>query len=73
MADYKDVVLRIYKAPSGQWAGVVLDDDDEEVGGVAGCSSPEDVEDAAYDAGFDFVRVEIMLAPCVKPLEGRLN
>ena len=43
--------LRIYKAPSGQWSGQLLDEDGVELAGVAGCSAPEDVEAEAQDAG----------------------
>lgn len=42
--------LRIYKAPSGQWSGQLLEDS-VELAGVAGCDTPEDVECAALDAG----------------------
>lgn len=42
--------LRIYQAPSGQWAGQLLDADGIELAGVAGCESAEDVEDAAQEA-----------------------
>lgn len=49
--------LRIYLAPSGQWAGILLDGD-EEIGRVAGCSGPDEVEEAAYNLGFDFSEVE---------------
>ena len=43
--------LRIYKAPSGQWSGQLLDEDGIELAGVAGCETAEDVEDEAQDAG----------------------
>ena len=43
--------LRIYKAPSGQWSGQLLDDDGVELAGVAGCATAEDVECEAQDAG----------------------
>ena len=43
--------LRIYQAPCGQWAGQLLDADGEELAGVAGCESAEDVEDAAHESG----------------------
>jgi len=41
--------LKIYKAPSGQWSGQLLDDD-----GVAGCETAEDVECEAQDAGLEY-------------------
>lgn len=46
--------LRIYKAPSGQWAGQLLEDDGVEVAGVAGCETAEDVECAAQEAGLEY-------------------
>lgn len=39
--------LHIYRAPSGQWSGKILDDNGEEQAGIAGCESPEEVEEAA--------------------------
>lgn len=51
------IILRIYRAPSLQWSGILLDGDDE-IGRVAGCSSPEEVEESAYDAGYEFIDVE---------------
>lgn len=50
--------LHIYIAPSGQYAGRLLQDD-QEVFGVAGCDTPEDVEEAACDAGYEAYRVEL--------------
>ena len=46
--------LRIYKAPSGQWSGQLLDDAGVEVAGVAGCETAEDVECEAQDAGLEY-------------------
>lgn len=46
--------LRIYKAPSGQWAGQLLDVDGTELAGVAGCATAEDVECAAQEAGLEY-------------------
>lgn len=34
--------LRIFRAPSGQWAGRVTDGGSQ-IAGVAGCDSPDDV------------------------------
>lgn len=51
------ILLKIYLAPSLQWSGILLDGDDE-IGRVAGCDSPQEVEEAAYEAGYDFVCVE---------------
>lgn len=53
-------VLRIYKAPSGQWAGQVLDEDGVELAGVAGCDDEDDVLDAADRAGLEFVEVVVV-------------
>lgn len=49
--------LRIYKAPSGQWSGQLLEDGIE-LAGVAGCDSAEDVEEAAQDAGLEYDQAE---------------
>lgn len=43
--------LQIYKAPSGQWSGVIIDSDGEEIGRIAGCDSPDDVEIEACNIG----------------------
>lgn len=40
--------LNVYPAGSGQWAGQVSLGD-ELMLGIAGCSSPEEVEEAAYE------------------------
>ena len=48
--------LVIYRAPSGQWAGKFIQDG-EELGRVAGCESPEEVEDAAHESGIEFDEV----------------
>ena len=52
--------LRIYQAPSGQWAGQLLDDDGIEIAGVAGCDDEDDVLDAADRAGLEFVEVVVV-------------
>lgn len=52
--------LTVYRAPSGQWSGRVLDEAGEELGRVAGCESADDVVDAAVDAGWAFVGVTIV-------------
>jgi hypothetical protein len=53
------ITLRIYRAPSGQWSGKLFSSG-EEIGGIAGCESPEDVEQHAYDSGIypDAIEVE---------------
>jgi hypothetical protein len=57
--DDGELVLRIYRAPSGQWSGKLLSDG-EEIGGIAGCPSAEAVEDAASESGIIPDRVEIV-------------
>ena len=53
------ITLRIYCAPSGQWSGRLIQAG-EEIGGIAGCDSPEDVEQTAYDRDIypDHIEVE---------------
>jgi hypothetical protein len=43
--------LKIYRAPSGQWAGIVYEDG-EDVARIAGCCSQDEVVRAAYDCMF---------------------
>lgn len=46
---YKDCYwLRVFVAPSGQWAGQVYKGD-EIICGIAGCTSQREVEDTAYE------------------------
>lgn len=52
--------LIVYRAKSGQWAGRVQDEAGEELGGVAGCDTEEDVVDAAVAAGLAFVGVTVV-------------
>lgn len=42
-----EINLTIDRAPSGQWAGILTGVDGVEVGRVAGCPSPEEVEETA--------------------------
>lgn len=51
-----ETVLKVYRAPSGQWSGIVFIDGDD-VARIAGCASPEEVESEAYQQ-FDISRVE---------------
>lgn len=55
----KDIVLKIFLAPSRQWAGSIMDGETD-IGGISGCSTPEEVEEAALDAGFLFDYVETL-------------
>lgn len=41
--------LRIYRAESGQWSGIVLDANGEEITRIDDCESPGEVEDVARD------------------------
>jgi hypothetical protein len=50
--------LQIYIAPSGQYAGRMIEDG-QELFGIAGCSTPEEVEQAACDAGAGAYQVEL--------------
>jgi hypothetical protein len=50
--------LHIYTAPAGQYAGKLVDEG-QEVFGVAGCNTPDEVEDAACEAGYWPYSVEL--------------
>lgn len=52
-------VLRIYRAASGQWSGVILRDG-LEVGRIAGCASPDEVEESACAIGIESYSVEML-------------
>lgn len=60
-----ELILRIYRAPSGQWAGKLFSGDDE-IGGVAGCESAEAVEQQAYDSGIYPDRIEVEPPPALE-------
>jgi hypothetical protein len=49
--------LKVYRAPSGQWAGVILEDG-EDVARIAGCESQDEVVQSAYDCMFDLDEIE---------------
>lgn len=53
--------LNVYPAKSGQWAGRVSKGD-EVILGIVGCSSPEQVEEAAYEQFPDLE--EVILGSC---------
>lgn len=53
------VTLRIYRALSGQWSGKLLDADGEEVGGIAGCDTAQEVEQKAYDSDIYPAHIEV--------------
>lgn len=53
-----DTVLRIYRALSGQWSGIILQAG-EDVARIAGCASSQEVEEQAYER-FDIDRVEMV-------------
>jgi hypothetical protein len=52
------ITRRIYRALPGQWAGSIFDGE-EEIGAVAGCDSPEAVEQAARETGVYPDHVEV--------------
>ncbi len=54
-----NTVLHIYRAASGQWSGRMFEDG-EDVAGIAGCESPEEVEAAAYDQGWQGFAVRVL-------------
>jgi hypothetical protein len=49
--------LKIYRAVSGQWAGVILEDG-EDVARIAGCCSQDEVVQAAYDCMIEIDAIE---------------
>lgn len=55
----EETILQVWQAASGQWAGRILRGA-EEVGRVAGCTSADDVEHQAVEAGVEFDRVELL-------------
>ncbi|EPP9374978.1 hypothetical protein PZF67_006720 [Pseudomonas aeruginosa] len=57
--DEPALLLQIYQASSGQWAGRLLSGT-EEIGGCAACESPEAVAEAARESGIIPDRVEIL-------------
>lgn len=52
------VTLRIFRMPSGQWVGHLFAGE-EELGAIAGCDSPEAVEQAARETGVYPDHVEV--------------
>lgn len=54
-----EVVLQVFKSASGQFGGRILRAGVED-GRVAGCSSKEDVESQAIEAGIEYDRVEVL-------------
>jgi hypothetical protein len=54
-----EIVLKIYFSSSGKWSGSIVQFD-EEIGGVAGCDSPEEVQDAVLETGLIFDRLEMV-------------
>lgn len=52
------IILRIYNAASGQWSGKFILDG-VEIGGVAGCSSADEVEQMAIDQGYEIASKEL--------------
>lgn len=58
-AEEGELVLQIYRAPSGQWSGRLLSAGIE-IGAVAGCASAEDVEYTASESGINPDRIELI-------------
>lgn len=52
--------LEIRNAASGQWAGRIYDGLGEEVAGIGGCLSADEVEQGAYEAGFTSLEVALL-------------
>jgi hypothetical protein len=52
------ITLRIYNAPSGQWAGKFISEG-VEIGGIAGCDSADEVQSLALEQGYEIVEVEL--------------
>jgi len=50
--------LRIYRASSGQWSGILVSNG-EELGRISGCANPQEVEQAVRDEGFALEHVEV--------------
>lgn len=50
-------LLQIYQAPSGQWSGRVIEDG-QEVAGIAGCASADEVEATALEQGWRIDNVD---------------
>ena len=44
-----EINLLVYRAPSGQWSGILTGVDGVEVGRIGGCCSPEEVEETASE------------------------
>lgn len=55
-----NIILQIYQSEAGQWSGCLRDDNGQEIGGVAGCASPDDVKDSVAELGYDAVNFEIV-------------
>jgi len=51
--------LQIYKAKNGQWSGIIIDDEGQEIGRIAGCASARDVEDEAYSLSEKIDEIEL--------------
>ena len=51
-------VLQVYRMDTGRWAGVMIFDGNE-IGRVAGCASPEEVETAAAETWCEIEHVDL--------------
>lgn len=52
------ITLIIYIAPSGQWAGKFISDGSE-IGGIAGCNSPDEVQSVALEQGYEISEIKL--------------
>jgi hypothetical protein len=55
---HETITLRIYRAPSGRWAGCLLFGE-KDIGSFDGYDSPEDVEEAVRESGVYADRIEM--------------
>lgn len=51
--------LQIYKAKNGRWSGIIIDNQGEEIGRIAGCATAREVEDEAYSLGEKIDAIEL--------------
>lgn len=51
-------MLQVYRTATGRWAGVMIADG-KEIGRVAGCASPEEVETAVAETWCEIEHVDL--------------
>lgn len=52
MTTQEEVTLKVYQATSGEWAGILHDPLEGEVGRIAGCKSSQEVIEEARAQGY---------------------